>query len=89
MKPQRRAKRVPINHDGMAYNTGGKQIAPCRVRNISVSGAQLEFSREPELPKTFLLSLSPNGEVVRRCNIVWQYSTVVGVRFEDGVFELR
>jgi hypothetical protein len=68
----------------MIYDTDGKWVAPCRLRNISVSGAQLELKRETELPRTFLLSLSKNGEVVRRCVIVWELSTVVGVRFEDG-----
>jgi hypothetical protein len=73
----------------MLYKTDGQWIAPCRVRNISVTGAQIELRRETDLPPTFLLSLSKNGEVIRRCNIVWQLSTVVGVRFEDGVYESR
>jgi hypothetical protein len=84
-----RAKRVPTNIQGMLYTIDGQLIAPCRVRNISVSGAQIELRREAELPKTFLLSLSKNGEVVRRCITVWQLATVVGVRFEDGIYELR
>jgi PilZ domain len=73
----------------MVYRTDGRLIGPCRVRNISTSGAQIELRRETELPKTFLLSLSQKGNVIRRCAIVWQLSTVVGVRFEDGVLDLR
>ncbi len=65
----------------MIYNMNGTQIAPCRLSNISGAGGQIELLREIELPKTFLLSLSGNGEVQRRCTLVWQFSTVVGVKF--------
>lgn len=80
-----RAKRQKVNQDAMIYAINGAQIAPCRLRDISVTGAQIELLREIELPKTFLLSLSENGSVRRRCIIAWQFSTVVGVRFDvDG-----
>jgi len=80
-----RAKRQPVNQDGMIYAINGAQIAPCRLRNVSATGAQIELLREIELPKTFLLSLSENGSVRRRCTIAWQFSTVVGVKFDlDG-----
>lgn len=80
-----RAKRQPVNQDGMLFGANGAQIAPCRRRNISATGAQIELDREIELPKTFLLSLSKNGGVRRLCTIAWQFSTVVGVKFAlDG-----
>jgi len=84
-KKSPRAKRQPVNQDGMIYASNGARVAPCRLRNISVTGAQIELLREIELPKTFLLSLSENGSVRRRCTIAWQFSTVVGVKFDvDG-----
>ena len=80
-----RAKRQLVNQDGMIYATAGARIAPCRLRNISVTGAQIELLREIELPKTFLLSLSESGNVRRRCTVAWQFCTVVGVKFDlDG-----
>jgi hypothetical protein len=78
---QPRAKRQPVNQDGMIYGSDGHRIAPCRLRNVSETGAQIELERETVLPKTFLLSLSTTGGVQRRCTIAWQFSTVVGVRF--------
>ena len=78
---QPRAKRQPVNQDGMIYGADGARIAPCRLRNISATGAQIELQRETALPKTFLLSLSENGAVKRRCTIMWQFSTVIGVKF--------
>jgi hypothetical protein len=50
-QPQPRAKRVCTNIAGMVYNIDGQLIAPCRVRNISASGAQIELRREAELPE--------------------------------------
>jgi PilZ domain-containing protein len=81
MPPLPRAKRVPTNHDGMIYGTDGARIAPCRLRNVSATGAQIELSREIELPKKFLVSLSESGQLRRHCTIVWQFSTVVGIHF--------
>jgi PilZ domain len=76
-----RAKRQAVNRAAMIYASDGARIAPCRLRNISATGAQIELARETVLPKTFLLSLSESGTVLRRCAIVWQFSTVVGVKF--------
>lgn len=78
----RRSKRHFVRHDGMIYGSNGARIAPCVLRNVSAGGAQLELKREIELPKTFVLALSGKGEVRRRCRIVWQFATVIGVRFE-------
>jgi hypothetical protein len=80
---QPRSRRQPVAQDGMIYGDDGARIAPCRLRNISTTGAQIELHREADLPKTFRLALSENGRVQRRCTIVWQFSTVVGVKFAD------
>ena len=77
----RKAKRQSVYHSAMVYGINGTRITPCVVRNISVGGAQLELQREIELPMTFLLSLSEKGQVRRRCKIVWQFATAVGVSF--------
>jgi hypothetical protein len=77
----RRAKRQPASVDGMIYDENGQSQVGCVVRNVSATGAQLELAEELELPQSFLLSLSRDGAVGRRCSKVWQFSTVVGVRF--------
>jgi PilZ domain len=70
-----------MDQGGMIYNTKGGRIDSCRLRNVSATGAQIELLREIALPKKFLLSLAQNGIVKRKCAIVWQFSTVVGVKF--------
>lgn len=69
-----RAKRVATNVQGMIYGADGNMITPCRLRNVSSSGAQLELARDLELPRTFLLSLSKKGEVIRRCTNIRRLS---------------
>jgi len=80
----RKSKRHALHHDGMIYGMDGARIAPCVLRNVSAGGAQVELKRETELPKTFILALAGKGDVRRRCEIVWQFSTVVGVRFTEA-----
>jgi hypothetical protein len=79
----RSSKRRPVSVDGMIYDHRGQQMAPCIVRNISAKGAQLELMREIVVPQTFMLSLSHDGHVRRSCSKVWQFATVLGVRFSE------
>jgi hypothetical protein len=77
----RKFKRRAVYHTAMIYAVDGARLTPCVVRNVSVGGAQIELQREVNLPKIFMLSLSENGQVRRRCKIVWQFATAVGVSF--------
>jgi hypothetical protein len=79
----RKDKRQVVGISGMAYDTHGTPITACTVRNVSSSGAQVELTEENELPGTFLLALSRDGAVRRRCHKVWQFATVAGVRFTN------
>lgn len=75
-------KRQPVEIDGMIYDQHGKQLAHCVLRNVSVGGAQLELDREADIPPAFLLALSHDGHVQRHCRKIWQFATVVGVKFD-------
>jgi len=76
----RQASTVEIG--GMIYDASGKRLAQCRLRNVSASGAQLELTQETDLPQAFLLALSQDGHVRRHCRKVWQFATVIGVKFD-------
>jgi hypothetical protein len=52
------------------------------VANISKSGANLQVSTD--VPKEFTLFLTPDGQVQRRCRIVWQSNGKVGVSLSLG-----
>jgi hypothetical protein len=79
----RSSKRQPIEVVGMIYDHQGKQLAPCTLRNISIGGAQVELTQEVDLPATFFLALSHDGHVRRSCRKVWQFATVVGIKFAE------
>ena len=79
----RSSKRQLIAVDGMIYDHRGQKLAQCTLRNVSVGGAQLELMQEVVVPQTFLLSLSHDGHVRRSCSKVWQFATVLGVKFSE------
>lgn len=70
-----------MEYGGSVYSETGELIARCMLRDVSEGGAQIGLRREKDLPKRFILSLSPSGEVRRHCELVWQFSTVAGVKF--------
>jgi hypothetical protein len=49
--------------------------------DVSATGARLRFNRTSELPNEFILLLTKDGRVRRRCQIVWRNEDIVGIRF--------
>jgi hypothetical protein len=58
------------------------QPRPCGIEDISESGARIVLQKDEELPKRFLLLLTPRG-VARLCRQVWRSKLTVGVEFLD------
>ena len=56
----------------------------CLVRNISSTGAKLEFASPYLLPAEFDLEI-PNKAVTLRCQLKWRTEEAVGVRFKGSV----
>lgn len=52
---------------------------PCRVREVSETGARLEVET-PHVPDTFELIVELDG-IEAVCEVVWRRGSVVGVRF--------
>ncbi|MGA7803697.1 PilZ domain-containing protein [Bradyrhizobium sp.] len=52
----------------------------CSVADISHGGARLKVGGLA-LPQTFLLLLTPGGEVRRICRPIWRWGEEIGVRF--------
>jgi hypothetical protein len=86
----RREKRQSIEVDGMLYDLHDKALVKIAVRNVSPGGAQIEMAKEVELPASFLLALTRDGSVRRKCRKIRQFATVAGVAFTpapDGASE--
>ncbi|MEQ1708737.1 MAG: hypothetical protein ABL864_10460 [Terricaulis sp.] len=52
------------------------------VKDISATGARVEFFQRIVLPETFMLS-EPTMKLKRRVRIIWQREGIVGVQFTD------
>jgi hypothetical protein len=77
----RKKSRKPISMVGFIYTVDGWPITECKMLDISEGGAKLTPSKPETLPEEFLLSLSRDGKVRRRCHVRWQAEGVYGVRF--------
>lgn len=71
-------RRLAIKGATIVFNDR-KSTLSCRVRDLSASGARLDFSTQQLLPHEFDLHVA--GSPVRRCGLCWARGTLVGVQF--------
>ena len=55
----------------------------CSISDISDSGARLALENDVELPDTFVLLLTRNGDARRHCRVIWRDGLMLGVKFPD------
>jgi hypothetical protein len=77
----RKSPRKRVNAAAFLYTTDGQPLGECRLKDISTGGARLALSIAGEVPNEFLLLLSRDGSVRRRCQIAWRAEAQIGVRF--------
>jgi hypothetical protein len=82
-RPERRAYARQATSVPALIRYGAKQIMPCRVLDVSGSGARL-LTPLTSLPASFKLFLSGNGRVARNCEVVWRRGLNFGVKFDGG-----
>src|ERR1700736_6404141 len=80
-REQRRWPRKPVHALGCLYACDGQRLGPCRIKDVSHGGAKIAHSVRDELPAEFLLLLSRDGRVRRRCQVAWRAKDQIGVRF--------
>jgi PilZ domain-containing protein len=80
-KVPRKAPRKPSTATGYLYSTDGWPLGECQMKDISQTGAMLVHDINEDMPAQFLLAFSRNGQVRRRCQVVWQKENRIGVRF--------
>ena len=66
---------------GVLRNLDGSEIVHVNVLDISQGGAKLSLLFPAKLGDTFLLSLSSDNGVQRKCSLVWRTGDTLGVRF--------
>jgi len=73
-------RRLVIMRGTILYNEG-KITIPCRLRDISETGAKLELEQQQLLPHTFDLQIRDMPAL--RCKLRWARGTRVGVEFSE------
>jgi len=78
MNEKRAAPRFKVLKGGTVATDDGR--IPCTVRNMSSSGAAVEFAQRVDLPETFTLVIE-NDRFSRRCRPVWSNARRAGMAF--------
>ncbi len=78
MIEKRAATRSKVLKGGAVAVDGGS--IPCTVRNMSSSGAAVEFAQRVDLPPTFTLRIK-RDRFARRCRPVWSSARRAGMAF--------
>lgn len=78
MIEKRAAQRFKVLKGGVVTLEGGS--IPCTVRNMSSTGAAVDFAEGVDLPPTFTL-LIERDRFERRCRPIWRNELRVGMAF--------
>jgi hypothetical protein len=78
MVEKRAAQRFKVLKGGVVTLEGGS--IPCTVRNMSSTGAAVDFAEGVDLPPTFTL-LIERDHFERRCRRIWRNERRVGMAF--------
>src|SRR3954464_523201 len=82
MREEKRKKsRKPFERRAWIDPGGGAAIAECALGNLSETGAKLIVKSTDELPDQFILRLSKDGRVARKCRLAWRSNDEAGVEF--------
>ena len=78
----RKKPRRPLQFTASIVVDGKPPARKCVISDVSESGARLTVAGNDDVPDSFLLLLSRNGDARRRCRVVWRSGATVGVAFE-------
>lgn len=81
MTEHRRAARRPVKQGAWIFLGAGSAPIPCLMLDLSSAGARLRFEENIATPDEFILVMSRDRRVNRRCEVVWRKEDSVGVRF--------
>lgn len=81
LSEKRKSRRTSVEQPVWIDRADGSPLVECVLANMSKTGAKLTFSVLPELPQEFVLRLSRDGRVARKCRVAWASERAVGVEF--------
>lgn len=81
LSEKRKARRSSLERRAWIDLGDGSSMVECLLRDISDTGAKLLFTAPKELPDQFILRLSMDGRVARKCRVAWKSGNEIGVAF--------
>jgi hypothetical protein len=69
---KRKSSRKPFERRAWIDFGDGKPAYGCVLGNLSETGAKVVVPGNKELPDEFVLRLSPDGRVARKCRVAWR-----------------
>jgi len=79
MTEERVAPRSAVKYQGKVILPGRSEIE-CTIRDVSATGARLQFKARSFLPRTFELRFDGTAKQAR---VMWQSGLFAGVRFSE------
>lgn len=77
----RKTPRRFVQQPAMMVNDDGSILGACTMLNVSATGALLKPKAPTPVPNEFILVLSRNGGLRRRCMVAWRSESAIGIRF--------
>jgi hypothetical protein len=82
MRPEiRKSVRRTVRQGARMVQADGSALGICLLFDVSATGARLKVETSVTLPDQFILLLSHNGQLRRRCKMAWRSGSAVGVQF--------
>jgi hypothetical protein len=78
---KRKSLRRTLRQPAMMLNVNGSMLGLCDMLDVSATGAKLMPRESIDVPDEFILQLTRNRNVMRRCKVAWRAASAVGVRF--------
>lgn len=79
MDEKRSSARKKALREAQIY-TSGSTIIDCTVKNMTKTGARVEFAAFTQLPSDFRIHFKNTGET-RPAEVAWQRGLAAGIRF--------
>jgi hypothetical protein len=77
----RKKRRLIFERRAWIEPGNGAPVELCIIENLSETGAKLVLRTGKRLPSYFILRLSEDGRVARKCRVAWQSGNESGVEF--------
>jgi hypothetical protein len=81
MNDSRKSARRGVRHGAWIFIGRSAPLIPCMLLDVSESGVRLKIDPATKVTGDFILVLSRDKRLNRRCRLIWRDAGVVGARF--------